>query len=81
MCKGLFRYGSVVSVSACHAVGHGFGPQLGYTKGYHKNDTNSIPVWHAIIRLGVWQCSLTVNGQVVCGTVYGDKHYKDLLRL
>ena len=31
------------------------------------------------VRVGVWQCSPCVKGRVVCGTVYGDMHLKDLL--
>ena len=31
------------------------------------------------VRVGVWQCSPTLKGRVVCGTVYGDMHLKDLL--
>ena len=47
---------------------------------YHKNGTNCLPAWHAM-RKGR---SLTVQpdclkGRVVCGTVYGDMHLKDLL--
>ena len=71
----------VVSMSASHTVGRGFGSRPGNTKDHHKNGTNCFPAWHADIRL----CrSLTMQpdclkGQVVCGTVYGDMHLKDLL--
>ena len=46
----------------------------------HKNGTNCLPAWHAM-RYGR---SLTVQpnclkGRVVCGTVYGEMHLKDLL--
>ena len=34
---------------------------------------------HACVRVGVWQCSPTVKGRVVCGTFYGEMHLKDLL--
>ena len=72
--------GLVVSVSASHTVGHEFASRQGHTKDHHKNGTNCLPAWHAK-RLAR---SLTVQpdclkGQVVCGTVYGDMHLKDLL--
>ena len=52
----------------------------GHTKDHHKNSTNCLPVWHAIR----YSMSLRVppnclEGRVVCGTVYGDMHLKDLL--
>ena len=47
------RGGLVVSVSALQVVGCGFAPN-------HKNGTNCLPAWHASVRVGVWQCSLTV---------------------
>ena len=51
--------------------------QPGHTKDHHKMlQTNS--AWHAGIRVGVWQCNLTVKDWVVCGTVSEDMHYKDL---
>ena len=53
------QVGLVVSMSASHAVGCRFAPWLGDTKD-HKNVTNCITAWHAGIRVGVWQCSLTV---------------------
>ena len=56
--------GSVVCVSALHAVVNGFVPGLGHTKDHHKNGTNCLPTWHAGVRVGV------------CGTVYWDS--KDL---
>ena len=31
------------------------------------------------VRVGVWQCNPTVQDRVVCGTVYGNTHLKDLL--
>ena len=64
----LCRDDLVVGVSTshhAHVVGHGFAPRLRHTKHHHKNYTNCLPVWHA--------------GWVVCGTAYGDMHYKDLL--
>ena len=70
--------GLMVSMSASHVVGHGFVPWQGHTKDHHEKDTNCSPTWHAGIRIGVWQCNLTVIGQIVCGSVYGDMHY-DLL--
>ena len=70
----------MVSVSASHAIGRQFVPRPGHTKDHHKNGTNCLPAWHAM-RYGR---SLTVQpdclkGRVVCGTVYGDMHLKDLL--
>ena len=32
--------GLVVSVFACHALGHGFVPRSGHDKDHHKNGTN-----------------------------------------
>ena len=74
------RVGLVVSVSASHAEGREFASRPGHTKDHQKNGTNCLPAWHAM-RKG-W--SLTVKpdclkGRVVCGTVYGDMHLKDLL--
>ena len=58
-------------------LGHGLASRPGLTKDHHKNGTNCLPVWHACFR--GW--SLTVQpdcliGRVVCGTVYGDMHFK-----
>ena len=74
------RVGLVVSVSTTHMVGHEFASRPGHTKDHHKNGTNCLPAWHAM-RYGR---SLTVQpdclkGRVVCETVYGDMHLKDLL--
>ena len=76
------RVGLVVSVSTSHNVGHEFTSRPGHTNDHHKNGTNCLPAWHAM-RLGR---SLTVQpdylkGRVVCGTVYGDMHLKDVLGL
>ena len=60
-------------------VGHGFAPRLGHTKDHRKNGSNCRRTWHAGISVRIWQCNLTVKGQVVCGTVYGYIHYKNLL--
>ena len=35
------------------------------------------PARHAYSRAGDWQCKST-KGRVLCGTVYGEMHYKDL---
>ena len=43
-----------------HLVGHGFVPRPSDTKEYHKNGTACLPAWQIGIRVGVWQCSLTV---------------------
>ena len=39
--------------------GKSFASQPGHTKEHHKNGTDGLPAWHACIRVGVWQCSLT----------------------
>ena len=39
------QVGSVVSVSASHAVGRGFAPRPGHTKNGHTNGTNWLPAW------------------------------------
>ena len=57
-----------------------FSNSLYLCKCYHKNGTNCLPAWHAMRygrSLAVQPDSL--KGQVVCGTVYGDMHLKDLL--
>ena len=43
----------------------------------HKNGTNCLPVWHAMrqSRSLAMQPDF-LEGQVVCGTVYGDMHLK-----
>ena len=66
--------GFVLSMSISHAVGGGFASWLGHTKD-HYNATNCLPALHAGIREGVWQCSVTVKGRIVCRTVNGDMHY------
>ena len=67
------RFGLVVRLTASHAVDHGFAPWPGLTKDHYKNDANCL---HACVMVGVWQCSL--NGHVVCGTVYRDIRLEDL---
>ena len=52
------------------AVDLGFAYQLGHTKDHHQNVTYCLPAWHAGIR----------EGWVTYGTVYGDMHFKDILR-
>ena len=61
--------GLVVSVSASHAVGHGFAPRPGHTKDHHKNGTNCLLAWNACNREGVCQYSLTHHPS----TVYDEK--------
>ena len=74
------RCALVVRVSASSAACHGFAPRPSHTKNHNKNGTNCLHAWHTGVRVGVWQCSLNVfKGLVVCGTVYGGMHYKDLL--
>ena len=41
------QVGLEVSMSASHAIGHGFGPRLGHTKDHHKNGTNCLSAWHS----------------------------------
>ena len=67
------RVGLVVSMSASHKVDHEFATRPGHTKDHHKNGTNCPPAWHAM-RLG-----RTLGGRVVCGTIYGYMHLKDLM--
>ena len=57
-------------MSTSQAVVCQFAFQLGQTKVHQKNGTNCLPAWHAVVRVGVWQCS---------PTVYGDINFKDLL--
>ena len=75
---GSCRVGLVVSVSASRTIGSEFASRPGHTKDLHKNGKDCLPAWHAM------RWSLTVQpdclkGRVVCGTVYGDMHLKDLL--
>ena len=74
------QVGSVGSVSASRTVSREFASRPGHSKNHHKNGTNCLPTWHAM-RKGR---SLVVQpdclkGRVVCGTVYGDMHLKNLL--
>ena len=72
----------MVSVSASHTIGREIASRLGHTKDHHKNDTNCLPVWHAMRygwSLAVQPDCLKGGLMVVCGTVYGDMHLKDLL--
>ena len=73
------RVGLVVSVYTSCTVDREFASRPSHTKNHHKNGTDFLPVWHAMR----WGRSLTVQpdclkGQVVCGTVYGDMHLRDL---
>ena len=43
-----------------HVAGGGFVPLPGHAKDHHKNGTKCHLVWHACVRVGVWQYSLTV---------------------
>ena len=73
------RVGLVISVSASHTVGREFASRPAHTKDHYKNGKNSLQGMQCV-RVGVWQCNPTVyKGQVVCGTVSGDMHLKDLL--
>ena len=74
------RVGLVVSVSTSHTVGRGFAYGWVIPKTIIKMVQTASLHRHACVTVGVWQCSLTVlKGRVVCGTVYGDMHLKDLL--
>ena len=69
-------FGLVGSMSTSHTVGREFASRQGHTKDHHKNGTNCLPAMQGR--------SLTVQPDclrswVVCGTVYGDMHLKDLL--
>ena len=55
----------VVSVSASHRVGSGFASRPGHTKDHHYGRSLRVQP----------DC---LKGRVVCGTVYGDMHLKDL---
>ena len=46
-----------VHVSTSHAVGRGFAARSGHTKDYHKNGTNCIFAWHAVVKIGERQCN------------------------
>ena len=69
-----------ILVSASHAVCLGYAYRSGHAKDSHKIGKNaSLLGMHALGR------SLTVlpdsvKGRIVCGTVYRDMHFKDLLR-
>ena len=71
----------MVNVFASHAVGRRFAPRSDHTTDHHRNATNSLPTWHAYVRVRVLQCILTVlsKGRVMCGTVYWDMYIKDFL--
>ena len=72
-----YRVGLVVSVSASHTVGREFASLSGHTKDHHKMaQTASLYCTHA---LGLTVQPDCLKGRVVCGTVYGDMHLKDLL--
>ena len=73
-CRDIFMFSVIVS----HAVGRGFATRPGHIKDPYINDTNCLPAWHAGFMVGVLRLDC-VKGRVVCGTVYGDMHYKDLL--
>ena len=72
--------GLVVNVLASLAVGRGFAPRPCHTKNHHKHGTNCRPAWHG----GIKDNSLAVvpdcvKGRVVCETIYGDIHLKDIM--
>ena len=68
----------VAEVLTSYAVGSGFAPQPVPENIIKIYGTNYLPAWNAGIGVGVWQCSL-FKGQVVCGTIFRDMHYKELL--
>ena len=66
----------MVSMFASHAVGHGFAPQPGHNKDHHKYamvQTAALLGMHLTVQPNCLKC------WVVCGTVYADMHFKDLL--
>ena len=64
-------------MSASHTVGRGFASRPGHTKDHHKMvQTASLHCTHVFNRVVQPDC---LKGRVVCGTVYGDMHLKDLL--
>ena len=72
------RDGLVVSVTTSHAVGCGFAARSGHTQ-----DHDGIRTAPFFARR-LYGRSLTVQpdcprGRVVCGTVYRDMHFKDIL--
>ena len=72
------RVGSDGSLSASRTVGREFASRPGHTKDHHKNGTNCLPAWHAMRKSLAVQPDC-LKGRVVCGTVYGEMHLKDLL--
>ena len=38
-----------ISVLLSHAVSRGFVPRSGHIKNHHKNGTNCLPAWHAML--------------------------------
>ena len=73
------QVGLVVSVSASHTVGGEFASRPGHTKDHYKNGTNCLPAWQASQGRSLTMQPDCLKGRVVCGTVYGDMHLKDLL--
>ena len=47
----LCQVGLVVNMSAFHAVGRRYVPQVGHTKDHHENCANCIPAWHTCVRV------------------------------
>ena len=80
ICLGLRHDGLVISVSASHMVhvGRGFASRPGDTKDHQK--MVHIASLHGMHALGYEFDSAVLSKRlVVCGTVYGDMHLKDLL--
>ena len=57
---GPCQVGLVFRLSASHTVGREFASQSGHTKDHHKMVQTASLHRHACVRVGVWQCSLTI---------------------
>ena len=68
----------VVSVSASHTVGMSSSPGQVIPKTIIKMVQTASLHCISMIKVGVWQPEC-LKGRVVCGTVYGDMHLKDLM--
>ena len=64
--------GLVVSVSASHAEGCVFASRSGHTKDHLKIGKGCFPAWDTCVMIGVLTVQpVLLNGQVVCGTLWG----------
>ena len=60
-------------------VSRGLAPWMGHAKDHHKFGSNCLCAWYAGVRVTVKDYSLTVLKTVVCGAVYENMHYKNIL--